>query len=129
MNMKSLMQDFINLSEDVDLNCGTCFMSRGQGGWMNHKISAENLFVILKGILPIDKFLQVLSDDFKTVCNIHPDGNYWIKVVGGGNRFIADPLFSPPIKHYIQCNTFDVKKVATAYKVVCLTLCKYVGTK
>lgn len=110
MNMKSLMQDFINLSEDVDLNCGTCFMSRGQGGWMNHEITAENLFVILKGILPIDKFLQVLSDDFKTVCNIHPDGNYWIKVVGGGNRFIADSLFFSTYKTLYTVQHFRRKE-------------------
>ncbi|WAW11577.1 hypothetical protein vBAcePPAc_0200 [Aeromonas phage vB_AceP_PAc] len=92
--MKSLMQDFINLSEDVDFNCGTSFMSRGQGGgWMNHKITAENLFVILKGILPTDKFLQVLADDFKIVGEIQPDGDYWMRAGNGGNRFIADSLF------------------------------------
>lgn len=106
--MKSLIEDFINLSNDVDLNSGTCFMSRAQGGgWMNHNISAENLFVILKEMLNIEEFSLVLSNDFSLLDGVESNDDCWIRHATGGNRFKADSQFFHVYKSlyaYQHCN-------------------------
>jgi hypothetical protein len=105
--MKSLVHDFINLSNDVDLNSSTCFMSRARGGWMNHDISAENLFVILKEMLNIEEFSSVLSDDFSLLDGVEHNEDYWIRTANGGNRFKADSQFFHVYKTlytYQHCN-------------------------
>lgn len=106
--MKSLVQDFINLSNDVDLNGGTCFMSRAQGGgWMNHDVSAENLFIILKKMLNVEEFSSVLSDDFSLLDGVESNDDYWIRPANGGNYFKADSQFFHVYKSlytYQHCN-------------------------